>query len=99
MTARDDDRPGADNPAKAAPCGPAATALLGWYDRHARDLPWRARPGAPAPDPDRVWLSEVMLQHTPVAAVRSYFAAFTARWPTVEDLAAAPSEGGGGRGR
>ena len=52
----------------------------------------RRRPGAPAPDPYRVWLSEVMLQQTTVAAVRSYFAAFTARWPTVEDLAAAPSE-------
>ncbi|HEY6868811.1 MAG TPA: A/G-specific adenine glycosylase [Novosphingobium sp.] len=64
--------------------------MLGWYDRHARDLPWRAPPGAAPPDPYRVWLSEVMLQQTTVAAVRSYFAAFTARWPTVADLAAAP---------
>jgi A/G-specific adenine glycosylase len=64
--------------------------LLAWYDRHARDLPWRARPGAPAPDPYRVWLSEVMLQQTTVAAVRPYFARFTEAWPTVEALASAP---------
>lgn len=66
--------------------------LLDWYDCHARDLPWRARPGAPAPDPYRVWLSEVMLQQTTVAAVKPYFEAFTARWPTVEALAAASEE-------
>ena len=42
-----------------------------------------------APDPYRVWLSEVMLQQTTVAAVKPYFAAFTTRWPTVEALAAA----------
>ena len=75
------------------PAGSAAAvapALLGWYDRHARELPWRAPPGAPAPDPYRVWLSEVMLQQTTVAAVRSYFATFTQRWPSVADLAAAP---------
>ena len=63
--------------------------LLGWYDSHARSLPWRAQPGMPAPDPYRVWLSEVMLQQTTVAAVQSYFAKFTQRWPTVMDLAAA----------
>jgi len=66
-----------------------ATALLAWYDRHARILPWRAMPGAPPPDPYRVWLSEVMLQQTTVAAVKPYFASFTDRWPTVEALAAA----------
>ena len=66
-----------------------ATALLGWYDGHARALPWRAAPGEPAPDPYRVWLSEVMLQQTTVAAVIPYFERFTARWPTVGDLAAA----------
>ncbi|MDG5750760.1 A/G-specific adenine glycosylase [Qipengyuania sp. XHP0211] len=66
--------------------------LLDWYDRHARDLPWRALPGTPAPEPYRVWLSEVMLQQTTVAAVKPYFAAFTKRWPTVEALAAAPEE-------
>ncbi|MCC6827167.1 MAG: A/G-specific adenine glycosylase [Novosphingobium sp.] len=69
-----------------------APALLDWYDRHARALPWRAPPHTPPPDPYRVWLSEVMLQQTTVAAVTSYFAAFTARWPTVEALAAADDE-------
>ena len=69
-----------------------ASLLLAWYDAHARDLPWRARPGDPRPDPYRVWLSEVMLQQTTVAAVKPYFAAFTSRWPTVEALAAAPEE-------
>ncbi|WP_379546115.1 A/G-specific adenine glycosylase [Qipengyuania sp. DSG2-2] len=66
--------------------------LLEWYDSHARDLPWRALPGQPAPDPYRVWLSEVMLQQTTVAAVKPYFAKFTGTWPTVTDLAAAPEE-------
>ena len=51
-------------------------------------LPWRAEAGE-TPDPYRVWLSEIMLQQTTVAAVRPYFEAFTARWPTVEALAAA----------
>ncbi|RMF12271.1 MAG: A/G-specific adenine glycosylase [Alphaproteobacteria bacterium] len=64
--------------------------LLDWYDRHARRLPWRAPPGSPAPDPYAVWLSEVMLQQTTVAAVIPYFEQFIARWPTVHDLAAAP---------
>ncbi|HUF86549.1 MAG TPA: A/G-specific adenine glycosylase [Thermohalobaculum sp.] len=70
--------------------------LLAWYDRHHRALPWRVPPQARAagvrPDPYRVWLSEVMLQQTTVAAVRGYFLAFTRRWPTVEALAAAPVE-------
>ncbi len=68
-------------------------ALLAWYDDHARDLPWRVGPrerGTGArPDPYRVWLSEVMLQQTTVAAVRGYFERFTALWPGVADLAAA----------
>ncbi|PEQ12935.1 A/G-specific adenine glycosylase [Novosphingobium sp. PC22D] len=71
---------------------PVAARLLEWYDSHARALPWRSPPGAPPGDPYRVWLSEVMLQQTTVAAVKSYFAAFTRRWPTVADLAAAPDE-------
>ena len=76
--------------AAAAVAAPSVAAkLLEWYDRHARDLPWRSPPGSPAPDPYRVWMSEVMLQQTTVAAVKRYFAAFTARWPTVEALAAA----------
>ncbi|PLK26543.1 A/G-specific adenine glycosylase [Novosphingobium sp. TH158] len=66
-----------------------AGTLLGWYDANARVLPWRSPPGSPPPDPYRVWLSEVMLQQTTVAAVQPYFAAFTARWPSVEALAAA----------
>ncbi|MFS0737277.1 A/G-specific adenine glycosylase [Sphingomonas sp. 1P06PA] len=68
----------------------AARALLDWYDAHARRLPWRAPPGSAAPHPYRVWLSEVMLQQTTVAAVAPYFHAFTTRWPTVQALAAAP---------
>jgi A/G-specific adenine glycosylase len=66
-----------------------ADRLLAHYDRHARRLPWRAPPGANATDPYRVWLSEVMLQQTTVAAVIPYFHRFTTRWPTVADLAAA----------
>ena len=68
--------------------------LLAWYDRHARVMPWRVAPQDRAagvrPDPYRVWLSEVMLQQTTVAAVKDYFHRFTARWPAVTDLAAAP---------
>ncbi|WP_285713015.1 A/G-specific adenine glycosylase [Erythrobacter oryzae] len=70
--------------------------LLEWYDRNARDLPWRLPPGAPLPDDQawsyRVWLSEVMLQQTTVAAVKPYFAKFTGIWPTVEALAAASDD-------
>lgn len=66
--------------------------LLDWYDANGRDLPWRARPGEAAPDPYRVWLSEIMLQQTTVAAVKPYFEAFTRRWPNVEALATAPEE-------
>ncbi len=68
-----------------------SNALLGWYDQHRRTLPWRALPGQ-FPDPYHVWLSEIMLQQTTVATVRGYFARFLTRWPTVEDLAAAPLE-------
>ena len=73
-----------------------SSALLAWYDRHAREMPWRIGPADRAagvvPDPYRVWLSEVMLQQTTVAAVRDYFMRFTSRWPTVQDLAAAPDD-------
>ncbi len=59
-------------------------------------MPWRVPPGARAagvrPDPYHVWLSEVMLQQTTVAAVGRHFLEFTRRWPRVEALAAAPSE-------
>ena len=67
--------------------------LLDWYDRHARVMPWRVSPGDRAagvrPDPYRIWLSEVMLQQTTVAAVKDYFHRFTARWPDVSALARA----------
>jgi len=70
-----------------------AEKLLGWYDAHARVLPWRVSPADRAaglcPDPYAVWLSEVMLQQTTVAAVRDYFHSFTTRWPRVGDLAGA----------
>ena len=65
-----------------------AAPLLAWYDRHRRALPWRAPPGV-TPDPYRVWLSEVMLQQTTVAAVTPRFLAWTARWPDFASLAAA----------
>ncbi|TXN39772.1 A/G-specific adenine glycosylase [Methylobacterium sp. WL30] len=70
---------------------PKAADLLVWYDRHRRVLPWRALPGE-RPDPYRVWLSEVMLQQTTIAAVKPYFATFLARFPDVDALAAAPEE-------
>ena len=71
-----------------------AEAVLAWYDRHARVLPWRVSPADRAhgvmPDPYRVWLSEVMLQQTTIPAVVNYYARFQSLWPTVADLAAAP---------
>lgn len=68
-------------------------ALLDWYDVHAREMPWRVMPAArkagELPNPYGVWLSEVMLQQTTVAAVRAYHQKFTTLWPKVADLAAA----------
>ncbi len=58
--------------------------LLSWYNRHRRDLPWRANR-----DPYRIWLSEIMLQQTRVAAVIEHYHEFLRRFPTVEKLAAA----------
>ena len=89
--------PEALNAPEALHAGDAAAAaplLLAWYDAHARRLPWRTPPGqrANAVDPYRVWLSEVMLQQTTVAAAIPYFERFMARWPTVEALAAAPAD-------
>jgi A/G-specific adenine glycosylase len=66
--------------------------LLGWYDRHRRDLPWRVAPGSPraaTPDPYHVLLSETMLQQTQVATVVPYFHRFVTRFPTLTDLARA----------
>ena len=66
--------------------------LLQHYVDNFRTLPWRSPPGAQAPDPYRVWLSEVMLQQTTVATVRPRFERFVKRWPTIEALAAATDE-------
>ncbi len=63
--------------------------ILGWYDRHARVLPWRKPPGEAA-DAYHVWLSEIMLQQTTVATVGPYYGKFLQNWPTVQDLASAP---------
>jgi len=68
-----------------------ACALLDWYDRHRRALPWRALPGEKS-DPYVVWLSEIMLQQTTVTAVKPYFEAFVSHFPDVAALAAAPVE-------
>jgi A/G-specific adenine glycosylase len=61
-----------------------AARLLAWYDTHKRDLPWRGDR-----DPYRVWLSEIMLQQTRVAAVLDHYRRFLKRFPTVQKLAAA----------
>ncbi|MGH6887807.1 MAG: A/G-specific adenine glycosylase [Rhizomicrobium sp.] len=66
----------------------AAARLLAWYDKHRRVLPWRAAPGE-SPDPYGVWLSEIMLQQTTVAAVGNYYREFLSRWPDVQALASA----------
>ena len=71
---------------------PATKRLLDHYGNTARSLPWRSLPGGPPTDPYRVWLSEVMLQHTTVAAVQPRFERFVERWPTVKALAAASDE-------
>jgi A/G-specific adenine glycosylase len=60
------------------------TQLLAWYDAHARALPWRE-----SRDPYRVWLSEIMLQQTRVAAVIAHYHEFLRRFPTVGKLAGA----------
>ena len=64
--------------------------LLAWYDKNARDLPWRVPPNSGHhANPYAIWLSEVMLQQTTVATVKAYFLKFRSLWPTVQDLAAA----------
>ncbi|HEY8382959.1 MAG TPA: A/G-specific adenine glycosylase [Microvirga sp.] len=75
--------------AKAEATGPHSRDLLVWYDRHRRVLPWRALPGETA-DPYRVWISEIMLQQTTIAAVKPFYERFLERFPTVEALAGAP---------
>jgi len=86
MTTRDPTTTDAVSPAARAS---HRRRLLAWYDRAGRDLPWREKSGVRS-DPYRVWLSEVMLQQTTVAAVTPYFNAFVTRWPSVQALAAAP---------
>jgi A/G-specific adenine glycosylase len=70
-----------------------ANLLLNWYDENARTMPWRVAPkdrlAGALPDPYHVWLSEIMLQQTTVAAVRDYFVKFVGLWPSVADLARA----------
>lgn len=82
-----------DTSESSLPAAALSQQLLAWYDVHAREMPWRVGPAAKAAgqrsDPYRIWLSEVMLQQTTVAAVRDYFLRFTRRWPDVEALAAA----------
>ena len=75
--------------ARRAEKGRAAlrAALLAWYDRHRRDLPWRR-----TTDPYRIWVSEVMLQQTTVKTVLPYYAAFLERFPTLQALAEEPEE-------
>src|SRR6202008_2827445 len=63
------------------------TKLLGWFAEAKRDLDWRH-----TPDAYRVWISEVMLQQTRVAAVLPYYRRFLARFPTVDALARARPE-------
>ncbi|HEU0117515.1 MAG TPA: A/G-specific adenine glycosylase [Alphaproteobacteria bacterium] len=75
-------------PKVKASAPPRAAALFAWYDEHRRILPWRALPGS-VQDPYRVWLSEVMLQQTTVAAVAPYYQKFLKRWPTIHHLAKA----------
>ncbi|MEO9167774.1 MAG: A/G-specific adenine glycosylase [Aestuariivirga sp.] len=62
--------------------------LLAWYDLNGRELPWRRK--GQCQEPYKVWLSEIMLQQTTVAAVKDYYIKFISKWPSVEALAAAP---------
>ena len=67
--------------------GELSTLLIAWYERHGRELPWRQ-----TRNPYRIWLSEIMLQQTTVAAVIPYYERFLARFPDVAALAAADPE-------
>jgi A/G-specific adenine glycosylase len=77
--------------AAAAPHARIAAALLGWYARGRRLLPWRAAPGALA-EPHRVWVSEVMLQQVRVGVVARHFERFVVRFPDAAAIAAVPVE-------
>lgn len=69
--------------------GDIARVLLAHYDQHARGLPWRKPPGKGSAEAYHVWLSEIMLQQTTVAAVGPYFNKFTKIWTDFASLAAA----------
>jgi A/G-specific adenine glycosylase len=71
----------------AEPAGAIAQALLGWFRKGHRDLPWRR-----TDDPYRIWISEIMLQQTRAQAVIPYYERFLSRFPTVEELAAAAEQ-------
>jgi len=73
--------------ANAKGLGTFRAALLRWYDRHRRDLPWRE-----THDPYRIWLSEIMLQQTRVAAVLDHYRIFLERFPNVQALATASED-------
>jgi A/G-specific adenine glycosylase len=79
----------AASPASGQDVAAFRRALLGWYDRHRRDLPWRK-----TRDPYRIWLSEIMLQQTRVAAVLDHYRIFLERFPNVQALAAASEDDG-----
>lgn len=70
----------------------AAPALIDWFSRNARILPWRVLDEKKRPDPYRVWISEIMLQQTRVEAVKGYFTRFTERLPDVQALAEIPED-------
>ena len=61
--------------------------LLAWFDLHKRDLPWRR-----TSDPYAIWVSEIMLQQTRVAAVLEHYANWMQKFPTVKALAAASED-------
>ena len=61
--------------------------LVRWYRQHARDLPWRQ-----TRDPYRIWVSEIMLQQTQVDTVIPFYHRFFERFPTMRDLAEAPTD-------
>jgi len=73
-----------------------ADQMLAWYDMHARQLPWRISPSDLKnnikPNPYYVWLSEIMLQQTTVATVKTYYQKFIAKWPTIHALASATQD-------
>ncbi len=77
--------PPAARPARAPPSGAIASALLAWFARHRRPLPWRRDR-----DPYRIWIAEVLLQQTRVAQATPYFERFIGEFPTVDALARAP---------